>query len=77
LCRSPQQGFREVVDGFGLEWNPHADRLLAELNRPGRGYELTRIREQLEDVWRARLSPEQVCEARSVLEHFPAYEHLA
>jgi hypothetical protein len=76
LCRDPRQGFRAVVDGFGLEWDPQADRLLAELNRPGRGYEVTRIAEQLEDVWRARLSPEQVSEARSVLEHFPAYEHL-
>jgi len=76
LCRTPREGFRAVVDGFGLEWNPQADRLLAELNRPGRGYDIARIAEELEAVWRTRLSPEQISEARSVLEHFPAYERL-
>jgi Sulfotransferase family len=76
LCRDRRQGFRAVVDGFGLDWNPQADRLLTELNQPGRGYEVTRVAEQLEDVWRSRLSPEQVSEAHSVLEHFPAYERV-
>lgn len=72
LCRAPQAGFRSLVDGFDLDWNPKAERLLTELNRPGRGYETTRIAEGLEDAWRTRLSAEQVRDARSVLVHFPA-----
>jgi hypothetical protein len=72
LCVDPEAGFRAVVDGLGLEWDKEAARLLDELNRPGRGYETARIAEGLQDVWRSRLSPEQVREARAVLEHFPA-----
>jgi Sulfotransferase family len=76
LSQSPLDGFRTIIEGFGLDWNPQADRLIAELNRPGHAYEVSRTAEQLEDVWRTRLSPEQVVRARAVLAAFPAYERL-
>jgi hypothetical protein len=71
LCRSPHDGFRAIVDRLRLDWNVEAERLLAELNRPGRGYETARVAQGLEDVWRRRLSREQAREAMTVLEHFP------
>jgi hypothetical protein len=76
LCQDARAGFRAVIDSFGLEWSPMPDRLLDELNRPGRGYETTRVANGLADVWRTRLSPELVREARSVFDGFPLREQL-
>ena len=73
LCRTGASGFRALVADFGLSWNPQADRVVAELNRPGRAYEVARVAEELENVWRTRLSPDQVREAEAVLAYFPRY----
>jgi hypothetical protein len=71
LYRNPRGGFRLLADRLGLAWNAEGDRLLEELNRPGRGYETARVAEDLEGVWRKRLSPRQASEATDVLRHFP------
>jgi hypothetical protein len=71
LARSPHEGFRALVSATGLVWDPSVGRRLDEMNRPGRGYELNRVRESLPEAWRSRLSPVQVDEIRQVLSAFP------
>jgi hypothetical protein len=71
LCRSPNARFSALVDTLGLTWDPGVDRLLEETNRPGRGYETSRVRATLPDAWRSRLSPEDTTEILDVLSKFP------
>jgi hypothetical protein len=72
LARRGEAAFRGITTELGLEWDPRAAKLLADLDRPGRGFETTRVRSDLEEAWRTRLSTEQVREARSILDAFPA-----
>jgi hypothetical protein len=72
LCEDPETGFRRITDSLGVGWSPAAAGLLHDLDRPGRGYETARVAAQLGDVWRSRLSREQVAQARAVLRAFPA-----
>jgi Sulfotransferase domain len=72
LTRSRSEGFRRLVRELDLEWDRRAEQLLVDLDRPGRGFDPTRVSSELEDAWRTRLSPEQVHAARSVLGAFPA-----
>jgi Sulfotransferase family len=74
LCQDPRASFRTVVESLGLGWGAEPERLLDELDRPGRGYETARVAEGLAEVWRARMSPDLVREARSVFAHFPVHE---
>lgn len=77
LCVDPHGGFRTLADGLGLQWSDDVDRLLEEMNRPGRAYETNRVAGDLQEVWRSRLDAGQIAEARSVLETFPALSRSA
>jgi hypothetical protein len=60
LCAQPHELFPPLAEAVGLAWDGRADRLLDELNRPGEGYETARVASSLTDVWRSRLTPEEV-----------------
>jgi hypothetical protein len=70
LYRHPHERFAAAAAELGLSWGEDVDELLDSLNRPGTGYETTRIASELEDVWRRRLTPEEEAQARTVLEGF-------
>jgi hypothetical protein len=71
LCERPHERFRELAEACALPWGRAMDRVLEDLNRPGSGYDLFRVRNELRDAWRRRLTTEQVGEALEVLEAFP------
>jgi hypothetical protein len=71
LCVHPDEGFRVLAANLGLTWTEGAGSALAAVNRPGRGYEVTRVARDLPEAWRSRLSPEQVAEVEAGLEGFP------
>ena len=70
LYRAPREGFRELAKHLGLPWNARGDELLEALNRPGSGYEPARAAEELDDVWRSRLSESDARYACEVLRGF-------
>jgi sulfotransferase family protein len=70
LCEQPHEAFRELFASLGLTWTQAAGDLLDELNRPGDGYEVARVAEELPDAWRSRLSSAEAEEALDVLEAF-------
>jgi Sulfotransferase family len=70
LASDPAPGFRSLSQGLGLEWTATADRVLASLNRPGRGTERARLASQLPEIWRSRLRPHQLTEIAPLLERF-------
>ena len=71
MCEDPAARFRDVCDSLGLVWSDDIDRFLDEHNTPGSGYGVSRVASEQRDRWRARLTDEQVAEARSVLDSFP------
>jgi hypothetical protein len=76
LCEAPSERYPTVASALGLTWGVRADGVLADMNRPGEGLRPFRVASDLADVWRRRLSAEQVEEARSVLDQFPLDERL-
>ena len=77
LCAAPVDRFRGLVAAAGLTWTPACERYLARSNGPGEGYELRRVAAEQPDRWRSRLGPEQIREARAVLDGFPPVGHPA
>lgn len=76
LWEAPGTRYPALASTLGLEWDAAADLALEEMNRPGQRGEPFRVASQLVDVWRSRLSAEQVEEARSVLDRFSLDERL-
>jgi hypothetical protein len=74
LSARPHDGFKEAAETLGLRWGASVDALLAELNRPGKGYETARVASDLADVWRSRLAPEEQTTARTVFDRFVTLE---
>jgi hypothetical protein len=70
VARRPERAFRGLAAEVGLRWDTAADAMLASDDRPGRGFELTRVRAGLQTVWRDRLTSEQVDEIATSLEAF-------
>jgi hypothetical protein len=70
LCRDPRRGFEDLFAALGWTWAEEAERFLAERDRPGEGFETMRVAAEQPDVWRRRLSAEQVADAWDVLARF-------
>lgn len=70
LCLDPGDKLRALAGTLGLEWATRTDRLLADLDRPGSGIERVRSTAQLPEIWRSRLSPDQLEEIAPLLERF-------
>jgi Sulfotransferase family len=77
LCESPHEQFAGTAAGLGLHWGEASNAVLDRLDRPGRGYETTRVAATVPDAWRSRLSPAQADEATAVLDTFPVDDWLA
>ena len=71
LCECAHERFPAVAERLGLTWTDEADDLVAQLDRPGEGYEVMRESAGLAEIWRSRLSDAQVREAVAVLDRFP------
>lgn len=71
LGEHPHERFRALAEACSLRWSQEADRVLDEMNRSGRGYDLFRLGHELRHAWRLRLSSGEVGEALTVLERFP------
>lgn len=70
LCGRPRERFAELAGALGLGWDDRVERLLDELDRPGSGYETARVASTLPEVWRRRLTSEEVDVASRVLDRF-------
>lgn len=77
LCESPHDRFAATAGRLGLHWGDTSAAVLDRLDRPGRGYETTRVAATVPDAWRSRLSPAQAAEATAVLNRFPVDDWLA
>jgi hypothetical protein len=71
LCRDPTGHFRELVTRLGLEWTAAIAGELEVSNRPGAGYERTRVRADLPGAWRRRLSADDARTAAAAIARFP------
>jgi hypothetical protein len=71
LCVRPPESFPVLAAAAGLPWSKIGDDLLEETNRPGRGYDPSRVSAEMPDAWRRRLTEEQVAEVDGVLRRFP------
>lgn len=70
LCASPATAFPDLAAAVGIRWRSEGERALAEMSRPGSGYETARLPQQTIDSWRTRLTPDAVAEASKVFEAF-------
>jgi hypothetical protein len=70
LCERPHDSFPQLAHALGLGWDASVDGLLDELNRPGTGYDTTRVSSGLADVWRQRLTDDEVRAASEVFDRF-------
>jgi hypothetical protein len=77
LCANSHERFGALAAELGLTWTDGDARRLDAMNREGGDFEPHRIADELIDVWRLRLDPEQVAEAKDVLDRFPLHEQLA
>jgi hypothetical protein len=58
---------RELALSAGLPWSGASDAAIESMNRPGAGFDTSRVSSQVQDTWRDRLGPAQTREIRSVL----------
>jgi hypothetical protein len=72
LCLDPQGGFTRLYQQLGFTWSKQVERFLVESNRPGTGYEVSRLAADQPESWRRRLTPDQVATSWSVLSAFDA-----
>jgi len=71
LCRDPVGELRWAARRCGLVWTREAEAFVVDSQRPGRGYDLTRVAETIPGAWRQRLGPSDLRTARGELERFP------
>jgi len=72
LCSDPVAHFQELYTRLGLQWNAKATSFLMHANQPGddRPYSLRRNSEAQVDVWKQRLSPDEIAQCRRFVEPF-------
>jgi hypothetical protein len=75
LCLEPVGRFGALAAALGLDWDDAAARLVAELDRPGEGYETSRVAGSLGDVWRRRLDDEEAHAARAIFDRLSLSPH--
>ena len=68
LCRQGVTGLEALAEDLGLAWTDKAAQFVAESNKPGTGYATSRVAAELPEIWRERLSTDQVSEIRRVLD---------
>jgi hypothetical protein len=74
LCEDAVGRFRALAQELGLQWTEDDEAAVLASNRPGTGYERTRVAAGLPGAWRHRLPPEDARTAAAVLARFPIAE---
>jgi hypothetical protein len=79
ICADPVGELRSLTEAVGLEWSPEAEQFVVESNRPGSGYELTRVAAHQPGKWQTLLTRDEAARALAALAPFPVAEryHLA
>lgn len=72
LCTHPAEQFRELYGRLGLKWNDRASTFLVHADHAGddRPYSLARDSEAQVDIWRRRLSADDIDRCRRFVEPF-------
>jgi hypothetical protein len=71
LCADPVAEFQQLYDRLGLRWTSDTAAYIEASNRPGRGYETTRVAREAGEKWRSVLSTDDVTTVRAVLDQIP------
>jgi hypothetical protein len=71
LCVDPIARIHDVFGRLGLPWTPEAKQFLADNNRPGTGFQVSRVAKDQRDRWRSRFTDAEVDEVTAVLSGFP------
>jgi hypothetical protein len=74
LGRAPEREFEALYDELGMPWSDAVRAGLDASDNPGSGYQTRRVRAELVDVWRQRLSHDQERDIRAVIEGFDALD---
>ena len=71
LCVDPIARFTQLYAELGLTWNEQAEEYLVSNDRPGEGFPTQRVSADQAEVWKQRLTPEQIATMQRVLAQFP------
>ncbi len=71
LCVDPVSQFRQLYADLGLTWSDRAVQYLDSNNRPGEGFPTQRVASDQPDLWKSRLTGEQIDAMQRVLSSFP------
>jgi hypothetical protein len=71
LCAAPEREYERLFARLGLTWTDAANRYLAEVNRPGRGYDARRIAGQAVRAWEGVLTTDEAATVRHIVDGFP------
>jgi hypothetical protein len=72
VLAAPVDRLEEAAARLGLEWTDRAGAWVQESDRPGEGYELSRVHAEQRSRWRDRLPPEEMATVEKVVGRFPA-----
>jgi hypothetical protein len=71
LCADAVGRFRALAGDLGLDWTVGDEAAVLASNRPGTGYQRSRVAADLPGAWRHRLSIEDAQAAAAVIARFP------
>ena len=71
LAADPHEGYRRMFESLRLTWTAASERSLDASDRPGDSYQTKRVRSELPEAWRRRLSDEDAHRVRAVVAQFP------
>ena len=74
ICADPVGELRALTETVGLEWSPDVEKFVVESNRPGTGYELTRVAADQPGKWKTVLTRDEAARAIEALAPFPVAE---
>jgi hypothetical protein len=72
LIADPVREFSRLFNELDLRWTQEAEALIMDSDRPGRGFETLRVRSELKDSWRRRLTSAHAADVEAVLASFPS-----
>lgn len=70
LVSEPEQEFSRIFASLALPWTDEASRRIIASNHRGRGYETARVRSELSQAWRHRISLARAAEVQAVFSRF-------
>jgi hypothetical protein len=73
LCVDPIPRIQDVFRRVGLPWTAEAETFLADNNRPGTGFQVSRVAKDQAERWRTRFTDAELREVTDVLAQFPRH----